>query len=199
MAFIVRQIHFDHPLVRRDLIDGALRQHRAFMQAGDLDAEFAHEGHVVLDDHDRLFLVDFLQQLRGLMGLDVGHAGDGLVDQQQFRVLRQQHADLQPLLLAVRQASGQAVARVRQADGFQHALDPLGLRLALAPEQRALDAVVDIERQQQIVLDGLALEHRRLLEFAADAEFGDAGLVEPRQVGRCRRTAPCPRPAWSCR
>jgi hypothetical protein len=43
--------------------------------------------------------------------------------------------------------------------------------------------VVDIERQQQIVLDGLALEHRRLLEFAADAEFGDPGLVEPGQVG----------------
>ena len=57
------------------------------------------------------------------------------------------------------------------------------LGLVSAPEQRALDAVIDIERQQQIVLDGLALEHRRLLEFAADAEFGDAGLVEPGQVG----------------
>src|SRR6266702_8698045 len=65
------QIHFDHPLVRRDLIDGPFGQHSTFMQAGDLDAEFAHEGHVVLDDHDGLFLVDFLEQFRSLMGLDV--------------------------------------------------------------------------------------------------------------------------------
>src|SRR6266481_4828098 len=48
------QIHFDHPLVRRNLIDGSLRQHRAFVQAGHLDAELADEGHVVFDDHDRL-------------------------------------------------------------------------------------------------------------------------------------------------
>src|SRR6185312_1320492 len=67
------QIHFDHALVRRDLIDGPLRQHRAFVQAGHLDAEFADEGHVVLDDHDGLFLVDLLEQFRGLVGLDVGH------------------------------------------------------------------------------------------------------------------------------
>ena len=72
--------------------------------------------------------VDFLQKLGGLVGLDVGHAGDRLVDQQQFRVLRQQHADLEPLLLAVRQASGQPIARVVQADGFQHPLDALGSR-----------------------------------------------------------------------
>ena len=133
------------------------------------------------------------------MRLGVGHAGDRLVDQQQLRVLRQQHADLQPLLLAVRQAAGQSVARIGQADGFQDAVDPLGFVPAAAPEQRALDAVIDIERQQQIVLDGLALEHRRLLELAADAEFGDVGLVEPRQVGHAVEQHRRPRPAWSCR
>src|SRR3954464_15336199 len=42
------QIHLDHAFVRRDLVDGALRQHGAFVQAGDLDAELANEGHVVL-------------------------------------------------------------------------------------------------------------------------------------------------------
>src|SRR5207237_9027768 len=36
------QINLNHPLVRGDLIDGPFRQYRAFMQAGDLDAEFAH-------------------------------------------------------------------------------------------------------------------------------------------------------------
>ena len=54
----------------------------------------------------------------------VGHAGDRLVDQQHLRVLRQQHADLQPLLLPVRQQ-----ARLRawrwsvEADDLQHLVD----------------------------------------------------------------------------
>src|SRR3954468_16241487 len=42
------QIHFDHALVGRHLIDRALGDHGAFVQAGDLDAEIAYEGHVVL-------------------------------------------------------------------------------------------------------------------------------------------------------
>src|SRR2546429_5227695 len=50
------QIHFDHALIRRNLIDGALRQHRAFVQTGDLDAELADKGHVVLDHHHGLVL-----------------------------------------------------------------------------------------------------------------------------------------------
>src|SRR3954449_8794115 len=40
------QIHLDHALVRRDLVDGAHREHGALVQAGDLDAELADEGHV---------------------------------------------------------------------------------------------------------------------------------------------------------
>src|SRR5229473_1237913 len=177
------QIHFDHPLIRRNLIDGSFGQHRAFVQAGHLDAELAHEGHVVFDDHDGFLAIDFREQLGGLMGLDVGHAGDRLVDQQQFRILRQQHADLEPLLLAVRQAPRQPVTCVGQPDGFQHPLDAFGFGFAFAPEQRAPDAMIDIQRQQQIVFDGLALEYRRLLELAADPEFGDPGFVEPGQVG----------------
>ena len=127
----------------------SFRQHRAFVQAGDLDAEFAHEGHVVLDDHDRLVLLISLSSSAGLLRLDVGHAGDRFVDQQQLRVLRQQHADLEPLLLAVAQARRPAVARVGQADGLQDAVDPLGSSPAHAPEQRAHDAVIDVERQQR--------------------------------------------------
>src|SRR6516164_4843452 len=57
------QIHFDDPLVRRHLVDAALREHGAFMETGHLDAEFAHEGHVVLDHHHGVSLVDLLEQL----------------------------------------------------------------------------------------------------------------------------------------
>ena len=41
---------------------------------------------------------------------------------------------------------------------------------------------VVLERQQQIVLDRVHVEHGRLLELAADAEFGDLGLVELGQI-----------------
>src|SRR6185437_16243368 len=113
------------------------------------------------------------------MRLDVGHSRDRLVDQEQLWILRQQHADFEPLLLAVRQASGQPIARIGETDGLQHLLDAPGLAPALAPEQRAADAVIDVERKQEIILDRVALEYGRLLELAADAELGDAGLVEP--------------------
>ena len=60
------------------------------------------EVHVMLDDNNGMMLRDFLQHDRGLRCLRVGHAGHGLIKQNQFRVLREQHADLQPLFLAVR-------------------------------------------------------------------------------------------------
>ncbi len=54
--------------------------------------------------------------------------GDRLVHQQQPRVLHQQHADLQPLLLPVRQCAGTLVAPRSQADDLQHLIDLLPLR-----------------------------------------------------------------------
>jgi hypothetical protein len=59
------------------------------MQAGDLDAEIAHERHVVLDHHHGVFAGDRLEQLRRLPCFRVGHAGGRLVDQKQLRILRQ--------------------------------------------------------------------------------------------------------------
>jgi hypothetical protein len=49
------------------------------------------------------------------------HAGDRLVEHQQLGLLHQQHADLQPLLLAVR-AAGLGVEPVAQADLLGHRL-----------------------------------------------------------------------------
>ena len=55
--------------------------------------------------------------------------GDRLVDQQQLRVLHQQHADLEPLLLAVRQRAARASSRCsRQADDLEHLVDAVALR-----------------------------------------------------------------------
>ncbi len=154
------------------------------MQASDAHTQLTHEGHVVLDHDHRLVLVDLFEQFCGLMRFHIRHARHRLIHQKQFGILRQQHTDLEPLLLAVRQRAGQTIARILEPDRLQHALDAFALVGRFAPEQRAAYAMIDVERQQQIVLDGLAFEHRRLLEFASDAEFGDLCFVEPRQIDR---------------
>jgi hypothetical protein len=55
------QIDLDHALVLRDLIDRAFGQHRTFVQAGDFDAELAHERHIVLDHHHGALAIDLLE------------------------------------------------------------------------------------------------------------------------------------------
>ena len=79
------------------------------MQHGDLAAELLDEAHVVLDHHQRVLARQRQEQLGGALGFLVGHAGHRLVEQQQLGVLHQQHADLQPLLLAVREQAGRAL------------------------------------------------------------------------------------------
>ena len=69
----------------------------------------------------------------------------------------------------------------------------------LARPQAEPRAAVAGQRQQQIVPDGVRLEHRRLLELAADAQRGDRRLIQLRQVGVLGRTPPCRYPAGSCR
>ena len=57
--------------------------------------------------------------------LGICHAGHGFVDQQQLRVLRQQHADLQPLLLSVREICGEIVALGLEPDRRENFVDAL--------------------------------------------------------------------------
>ena len=152
------------------------------MQTGDFDAELAHEGHVVLDHDDGVLAIDLLEQFRRLLRLHVGHAGDRFVDQQQFRILRQQHADFEPLLLAMRQAAGKAVLHGRETDDLQDLVDPVALVRCFPRPQRRARTAIGFERKFEIVVDGVAVEHGRLLEFAADAKLGDLGLVEPGQI-----------------
>ena len=70
----------------------------------------------------------------------------------------------------------------------KHLVDAAALVGVFAPPQRGAGAAVGLERELEIVEDGVALEHRRLLELAADAELGDLGLVEPREIVQRRRT-----------
>src|SRR5262249_3972951 len=176
------QINLDHALVLRDLVDRAFRQHRAFVQASDLDAELAHESHVVLDHDYGAVAIDLLEELGGLPRLGIGHARNRLVDEKKLGLLRQQHADLEPLFLTVRQRAGDAVAHRRQPDGVENAVDAASLFFALPPEQSLARALVALQREADIVLHRVHVEHSRLLELAADAEQRDLGLVKAREI-----------------
>src|SRR6266849_11117860 len=136
------QIHLDHPLVLRDLIYRALRDDRTLVQHRYLDGEFAHEGHVVLHHHDGALAIDLPQELRGLVRLGIGHAGDRLVDQQELRFLGEQHADFEPLFLPVGEAAGEARAQRAEPYGLEQAIDARLLVEARAPNQSGAGAAV---------------------------------------------------------
>src|SRR5215218_10236765 len=178
------QIDFDDALVGADLVERALGEHRALVQHRDLDVEVAHEGHVMLDNEDRMGLVDAAQELRGLGGLRVGHAGDRLVDEKKGRDLRQEHADLEPLLLAMAEVRGELVAAVLELHDRENLIEPVLLRARQAVHEICEHAALALEGEQHVVRDGVELEHRRLLELAPDAERRDRSLVERGEVVR---------------
>ena len=102
--------------------------------------------------------------------------------QQQLRLLRQQHADLQPLLLAVAKIGGEHVAPVAEANDAEDLIDALGRRGRRPAEERRCRAARTGHRQFEVVAHRMALEDGRLLELAADAERGNGRLVKTSQV-----------------
>jgi hypothetical protein len=142
--------------------------------------ERPHEVHVVLDDDDGAFLGDALQQPPGLVLLLGAHPGHRLVQHEQLRVLHQQHADLEPLLLAVRQDAGGDVDEVGEADRLQRRGHLVGHPGPAAQQRQRTAAATggDVEVLQHRQL----LEHRRGLERAADAEPGDPVHLPPHQL-----------------
>ena len=81
-------------------------------------------------------------------------------------------------------APGHAAAVVLQADPLEDQIDALPFGRRAAGEQRPEGPAIGPEGELQIVFDRVHLEDRGRLELAADAEFGDGGLVEPGEVMR---------------
>ena len=148
------------------------------MQNRDLHIEIANEDHVVFDDDDRMIFRNLLQQDRRLRRLGVGHAGDRLVHQQEFRVLRQQHADLEPLLLPVGQIGSGPKTMIRQPRRHEDFVDPLALFTCRAREHGRKSLARKLQREQNVVLYGMAFEDGRLLELSADPEIRNLRLVK---------------------
>ena len=121
--------------------------------------------HVVGDDHDRVVVLQLVDQLLDLGGRDRIERRARLVEQDHLRLHRDGARDAQPLLLAAGQA---------QAVGAELVLDLVPQRGAA---QRRLDAAVELGLRQPLVEpdaegDVLVDRHRkrrRLLEHHADA------------------------------
>ena len=149
----------------------ALGDHLAACQHGHRCGERAHEVHVVFDDDDRALTADAAQQVSGLLALFVAHARDRLVEQQHVGVLHEQHADLQPLLLAVRQHPGGLIGQIGQTRCLQGLLDRRQHRRA--PPQQRPRRPARARRDVEVLQHRQLLEHARGLERAADAAAGD--------------------------
>ena len=107
---------------------GALTQDRTFVQHGHLLGGLPDEFHVVLDHEDGMILRHALQELGRFLAFSAGHASDRFIEQQQGRILRHQHADLQPLHLTMGQRPRLLIPLLQEAEGLQNGEDLVHLR-----------------------------------------------------------------------
>src|SRR3989441_2230802 len=178
------EIDLEDARIALDLLYRALAEHRPLMEHRDLAGDLPHEFHVVLDDEDRPVGGDRLEQLPRPRGLLVGHAGDRLVHQQELRILRDHHTDLEPLLLAVRDGARLPLRLGRELHGLQGVSDTLALLGQVALPERGEDALRGPpERDLDVVPDREVHEDRRGLELPSDPQLGDLVLAERQEIG----------------
>ena len=132
-------------------------------------------------------LDDAVQQLGRLLALADAHAGDGLVEHEQRRVLDQQHADLEPLLLAVAQILGVVVEMVLEEDVAGDLLDPLADGGVALEGERAEHGAAARVGDLQVLEHGEVFVDRRRLELAADAGADDLVLLHLGQLAALER------------
>src|SRR5690554_5360409 len=101
----------------------------------DFPGDLLHELHVVFDDDQRLSMRDLVEQHSGLLALAWAHARNRLVQQQKFRILDKQHADFQPLLLAMAKLAGLGVQFVEKKNLVGDLGNPVAHR-ASSPEKQ---------------------------------------------------------------
>jgi len=148
------------------------------VQHGDLVGDLADKAHIVFDDHQGVLVGKLQKKLGRGISFGIGHAGDGLIKKQQFRFLHKQHADLQPLLLAVREQTSRTSKFGLEPDAFERRVDAVTLFAGKLRFEARPDRFIGLHRQFQIVVNAHGFEHGRLLELAADARLRDLRLSE---------------------
>ena len=186
---LAAQIYLSYPVICLYLLDAAFANDSTLVQdrhdAGDLPDEL----HVVLDDDDRLFFRQRLEQLTCLLRFFVSHPGDRFVDEEQGGVLQNHHADFKPLLLPVRQRPGSGMRIIFQTDRFKVLLDPCPLLRRRFSEQGREDTFtapfqgqIEVFPDSQKSIDGWSLE------LSPDAK-GDDFIVEAKVLRFGKATA----------
>src|SRR5712691_518121 len=169
------EVDLHHPLILLDLLDRSLAEHAALVEHGHGARDVPNELHVVLDDQHRALLGDGPEQPRRLLGLLVRH---------QLGLLDHDHADLEPLLLAVAQAASPLAGLAGEPNALQGLVD-LAPLLAVEPRaQRGQHALAAPGyRELEVLAHREVPEDRGGLELAPDAERGDLVLPPARQIG----------------
>ena len=165
------------------LLQGSIRHHLSFVEHRHPRAEQADEFHVVLDDDDAVVVLQFQQQLRGENGFFVGQPGGRLVDQQQHRRGQDQHADFQPLPLAVAQVLYLSVGGLRQADAGENLENALALFGGRRMHEAAMERLPARQRQLHVFVNRQAVEDGGGLEFASHAAAGDFRIAHAGDIG----------------
>src|ERR1700724_1870643 len=142
------------------------------------------DARVVPNEDDRAVFREVEDQLGGLLGFPVGHPGDRLVEQQQSTVVDQQHADLEPLLLAVAEGASRLRALLGKTAAGQCRLDSVAAVRSQLRKERRPGATALGESELEILKDRQILENGWPLKLAPDPEIGDLSLVEATQIRR---------------
>jgi hypothetical protein len=147
-----------------------------------LGAEGADEFQIMLDDDDAAVTGDAAEQGGGVLGFLVRHAGDGFVHQEELWFLHQQHADFQPLPLAVGEDGGAVPCPLGEADFRQGGFDAALVFGTQHPAEAGPRVARRLQGEFEVLEHREGIEDRWLLELAADAEIGDGGFIQARQV-----------------
>src|SRR2546429_7971292 len=110
------QVDVADDVVRSDLVHGPFGKHGASVEHGDVSRDVSHEVHVVLDHDQRRPPVDLAYEVGRASRLGMGHAGGGLVEENQGGGGRPDHADFHPLPIAVREVPHRAGPALDEAD-----------------------------------------------------------------------------------
>src|ERR1700758_493507 len=158
---------------KRDLPDHGVCKHvlhrildedPTLMKHRDDPGDHADELHIVLDDDEAGADVDSPQQRDGALDLVGGHAGRGLIEQDQLRVLRHRHADLDPLPLAVSEGSDVPPCQRGEAELHQQ---------LIGNSSGPTRTEASVGRDEKMLVDGKTVPYAWDLVLDADAEPRD--------------------------
>src|SRR6056297_126296 len=159
------------------MVDRALGQHRALVEHRHLAVEPADEFHVVLDDDHRARLRRLLEKLGRVLAFRAAHSRCRFIDEQKTRLLRKQHPDLEPLLLAVAELAGFPVKCGGEANFARKFCHPVKVIGGGTEDEHRERPPVLFQREHEVVAHALVLEDGGALKLPADAGPRDGRLA----------------------